>query len=233
MLGGLERKVVVLRTGHLVARKLHAAQHVSAHHEHVHHVVIRVQQVTVEVRLEARRVAGVIVFLEVVLIAIEQVGIGVLGRESHIALEHVGRERVVVVGKSHVVARGGANAYVGIAGDAKVLGEVNGLDARVRIGGQYFLHALVVRARVYQHELPGGIGLREHRVDHVAQVGQRRVVQRADDAHERVEVLGDGALRQGLGLGVARVRAVDAGIHHVEVAADTHALAAATRHGIE
>ena len=48
-----------------------------------------------------------------------------------------------------------------------------------------------------------------------------------------MEVLGDGVFRQGLGLGVARVRTVDAGIHHVEVAADTHALAAATRHGIE
>ena len=41
-----------------------------------------------------------------------------LGRESHVALEHVGRERVVVVGKGHVAARGGANAYVGIAGNA-------------------------------------------------------------------------------------------------------------------
>ena len=41
-----------------------------------------------------------------------------LGGEGHVALEHVGGERVVMVGKGHVVARGGANAYVGIAGNA-------------------------------------------------------------------------------------------------------------------
>ena len=71
VLHGLEGEVVVLSSGDFVGRELDTIQDVAAHHEHVHHVVVRVQQVAVEVGLEARRVAGGIVLLEVVLIAIE------------------------------------------------------------------------------------------------------------------------------------------------------------------
>lgn len=45
VLYGFEGKIVVLRTGDLVGRQLHAVEDVAAHHEHVHHVVVRVEQI--------------------------------------------------------------------------------------------------------------------------------------------------------------------------------------------
>ena len=182
---GLEREVVVLGARHVRTGALGEAQDAPAHHEEVRDVVVAVQAREAGRRLERGRSVDAVA--QVILVAIEQVALRIPGDGLGEAPERVRLEHVVMVEERHVLPHRRRDTGVRVLGDGGVL---NLKHAHAWIGNlrEHAVDARIRPARVHEYELPGGIGLREHRVDAGTQVRGRRAENGHDDAHERTGV---------------------------------------------
>ena len=119
------------------------------------------------------------------LIGIDEVRARLVDRADHL-VQRVGRELVVVVEQSEVVARGLAHTDVRVAGNALVGGHLAQYDAAVAEFLDRLGRLVMLRVRpVHEHQLKVGITLVQDALDHILQERDRRIVQRNDHRDQR------------------------------------------------
>ena len=114
-----ERHVVVLRPVELTPRKFRELHHEApSHRKHMADVVLAPQQIEIPVGLEERK--HVVPVLQVVLVAVDEVGIGMDAYFVCVPVQSVRLDRIVVVEEDEEVTRGNTNSLVGVLSDATV-----------------------------------------------------------------------------------------------------------------
>ena len=170
-------------------------EHTASHREHMTDVVVVPQQVKVEIGLEERiEVPPVLPLL--VLVAVQQVRIGMLEHGECVFVEEVGLYQVVVIEEAHEIARCGSDAGVRVRRYPSVLLKSHDLDPFVGAARRSNRSGklLVFRAGVDQDQLPPGVRLRPNRLHHLVEEPARGLVQGNHDAENR------GALQRRLAL---------------------------------
>jgi hypothetical protein len=181
-LGAFEREVIVLRAVDLRAGQLDLRKRGAADHEHMRDVVLRVEQVGVEIRLENRPFVAAVA--QMVLVAVQQVGFRILAHGDHVAVQRIRLDRVVMVHEGEIVALRRVDADIRVLGDAFVLA-CDDADARIVVLRQHLVDLRAHAARVDEYQLEALVGLRQHGLDHGVQEVRRRAEHGGDDAHQR------------------------------------------------
>ena len=182
----------------MVLRALEAGPHAArlviepaADRREVRRVAEAEQQLGRPVGLELRRVAAA-VGVDLVVVAVDQVGLGV-GVEIERQVGHrIGVEEVVVVQQDQELAAGRGGGVIRGDGDVAVLAAVEDPDAAV-LGGpvrQLLAHVAVGAGVVNEDQLPVGDGLVEDAPDHRPEDVDRRIVDRHDDGEPRLTTRG-------------------------------------------
>ena len=158
----------------------------SLQHTQVAEHVLRPEEVDVPVGLEIwARAAALLV--DLVLVRIDQAGVGVPGDAFGDPVQRVRRQQVVVVHQGQPRPAREFDGTVGRGGDVSVLGTEHDLDARVAvaIGFEHRAHLRRWGCIVCDAQLPVWVDLVPHRFDRLAQPGRARVVAGHDDRDQR------------------------------------------------
>ena len=147
-LGRTEREVVVLSALVIGTERAHLVDQTAADREEMGHVVLGAQQVRTPVWLEKGLLVPAV--MQLVLVAVEHVGVRVTPQRPRVPEEHVGLQSVVVVQEAHEVAGGCIDPLVRVADDAQVPGKVDHPDARIPLceRGDRVAQGMVIRRRV-------------------------------------------------------------------------------------
>ena len=161
-----EREIVVLRALEARAKAVERGEERSPHDERVREVHVRQQELGRPVGLELRRVAAA-VNVDLVVVGVEDVGVGRGGQGQRDLAERVGRKLVVLIEEEQEVARRELGRGVRRAADVAVLGAVDDPDPRIaaasasRVPGERGVAARVVG----DAELPARVNLRVDGLD--------------------------------------------------------------------
>ncbi len=176
-------QIVVLAAGKLDAQPTQFLDQRTPVHPKVAGVHSREERVGRPVGFEVR-LAVESRLVDLVLIGVEHVDVGIAVDRQRDFKERVGRKRIVVIEKTHELACRQSQCRVARRGDVAVLGAIDHLDARVQCGVllEYFADVPLFGGVVGDAQLPIGIGLREHRLDRLAQKPFGSLVRRHDHA---------------------------------------------------
>ena len=150
-------------------------------------VVVDVQQIVVEVRLEIRLGVEPLV-IDLVLVGVDHLRLRVLIDNLHVLKERIACYQVVVVAKGDKVALRSGNGLICIFRDLQLLSGIDGPDSRLLLlqllekSGERRVRPASVR----EDELPLRVGLRRKGRDKLTQIVLRRLVERHNNGNERL-----------------------------------------------
>src|SRR5581483_8836975 len=190
---GTQQEFVILGSLVLFIEAGKAVQERALHNDEVANVIAGEKQFGRPVRLE-ERVVAVAVFVDLVLVRIENLGAGHrIDGTNDFPYREIG-ELIVVVEESDVIAGGQTESLVGRGGDAAISRQGGDMNARVALckivqnSGQFRVVGAVIR----QAELPIGIDLGGYGIHTLREYGYRGAIDRNDntDARPHSEFLG-------------------------------------------